>query len=390
MRAPSCPADLESSEALRKRGAPVHQKGVLEACFCRVPQYLRFTAGGRGRGDNARHSRACMVLALQGSVVLKSRNNKWDRICTDSRLEETCPAPPAGTPNHDIYVKYGIGPIIWSDIWRKRTKGSSDLQWPIHGTFDKDKLDYLQERLFVTKSRPGMFDSLRTWQKEADQRRRKAEKELQRHKTRTVTEKVYDSDVAEHQQKILEHDQRLHLQTDKCYPSRTVVDKPQEEDPLLNDMLDKPPLYTPPIYPTLHPQPAPGDPIMPPPVGSQASAPPPTTTPPVTRRIEDTPRPTVPTPRLAPVWPTPDSCLDITHTPRPMTPRKRILRGHLFSNSQEEDVIEEMTRRWMTNWNDYGVRDIVHTMKQWDSLVQLHAATLMCNIIIQEYELSYD
>ncbi|KAJ1164632.1 hypothetical protein NDU88_005067 [Pleurodeles waltl] len=69
-----------------------------------------------------------------------------------------------------------------------------------------------------------------------------------------------------------------------------------------------------------------------------------------------------------------------------MTPRKRTLRGHLFSNSQEEDVIEEMTRRWMTNWNDYGVRDIVHTMKQWDSLVQLHAATLMCNIIIQEYE----
>ncbi|KAJ1093163.1 hypothetical protein NDU88_006271 [Pleurodeles waltl] len=69
-----------------------------------------------------------------------------------------------------------------------------------------------------------------------------------------------------------------------------------------------------------------------------------------------------------------------------MTPRKRTLRGHLFSNSQEEDVIEEMIRRWMTNWNDYGVRDIVHTMKQWDSLVQLHAATLMCNIIIQEYE----
>ncbi|KAJ1181945.1 hypothetical protein NDU88_007144 [Pleurodeles waltl] len=231
-----------------------------------------------------------------------------------------------------------------------------------------------------------MFDSLRTWQKEADQRRRKAEKELQRHKTRTVTEKVYDSDVAEHQQKILEHDRRLHLQTDRCYPSRTVVDKPQEEDPLLNDMLDKPPLYTPPIYPTLQPQPAPGDPIVPPPVGSQASAPPPTTTPPVTRPIEDTPRPTVHTPRLAPVWPTPDSCLDTTHTPRPMTPRKRTLRGHLFSNSQEEDVIEEMTRRWMTNWNDYGVRDIVHTMKQWDSLVQLHAATLMCNIIIQEYE----
>ncbi|KAJ1197533.1 hypothetical protein NDU88_001390 [Pleurodeles waltl] len=69
-----------------------------------------------------------------------------------------------------------------------------------------------------------------------------------------------------------------------------------------------------------------------------------------------------------------------------MTPRKRTLHGHLFSNSQEEDVIEEMTRMWMTNWNDYGVRDIVHTMKQWDSLVQLHAATLMCNIIIQEYE----
>ncbi|KAJ1137054.1 hypothetical protein NDU88_003467 [Pleurodeles waltl] len=64
----------------------------------------------------------------------------------------------------------------------------------------------------------------------------------------------------------------------------------------------------------------------------------------------------------------------------------RTLSGHLFSNSQEEDVIEEMTRRWMTNWNDYGVRDIVHTMKQWDSLVQLHAATLMCNIIIQEYQ----
>ncbi|KAJ1219125.1 hypothetical protein NDU88_006696 [Pleurodeles waltl] len=231
-----------------------------------------------------------------------------------------------------------------------------------------------------------MFDSLWTWQKEADQRRRKAEKELERHKTRTVTEKVYDPDVAEHQQKILELDRRLHLQTDKCYPSRTVVDKPQEEDPLLNDMLDKHPLYTPPIYPTLHPQPAPGDPIVPPPVGSQASAPPPTTTPPVTRPIEDTPHPTVPTPRLAPVWSTPDSCLDTTHTPSPITPQKRTLRGHLFSNSQEEDVIEEMTRRWMTNWNDYGVRDIVHTMKQWDSLVQLHAATLMCNIIIKEYE----
>ncbi|KAJ1189707.1 hypothetical protein NDU88_006449 [Pleurodeles waltl] len=88
-------------------------------------------------------------------------------------------------------------------------------------------------------------------EKEADQKRKKAEKDAKRHMTRTLTDKAGELDRIEREQGIMAFDRTHRLNTDKCYPSQTLQEKTTEEDPLMNDFLDKPPIYTPPLYPVL-------------------------------------------------------------------------------------------------------------------------------------------
>lgn len=72
---------------------------------------------------------------------------KFCCCCCDKQsiLEASQPAPPEGTPNFEMYIKYGICPIMYNALWNKYTKGDPQLQWPLEGTMDPHKLEYLEK-----------------------------------------------------------------------------------------------------------------------------------------------------------------------------------------------------------------------------------------------------
>ncbi|KAJ1209613.1 hypothetical protein NDU88_004987 [Pleurodeles waltl] len=85
---------------------------------------------------------------------------------TNLKLEESQPAPPEWTPNRDMYVKYGLSSIMYSTLCNKYTRADPELCWPMHGSFDLRKIDYVEQCTCERRSGQDMFDCVRIWEKE--------------------------------------------------------------------------------------------------------------------------------------------------------------------------------------------------------------------------------
>ncbi|KAJ1089588.1 hypothetical protein NDU88_002739 [Pleurodeles waltl] len=107
----------------------------------------------------------------------------------DSRLEDSCPVPPIGTPTYELYVKHGVGPITYNEVWIRYTRKDGVLKWPQNGSFDTEILDNLEVRLFKKKARPAMLDYFRLWRKEAKQKEIKLAKKNKREKVTATDER---------------------------------------------------------------------------------------------------------------------------------------------------------------------------------------------------------
>ncbi|KAJ1099688.1 hypothetical protein NDU88_004787 [Pleurodeles waltl] len=57
-------------------------------------------------------------------------------------------------------IKKGVNVNLYNKIWHEYTKKDKELQFPIDGTFDLAKLQYLQQCMMERKVRPAMFECL--------------------------------------------------------------------------------------------------------------------------------------------------------------------------------------------------------------------------------------
>ncbi|KAJ1111098.1 hypothetical protein NDU88_008436 [Pleurodeles waltl] len=120
--------------------------------------------------------------ALEAEDEKLSMRSGW--FCPDRLLEMNHPAPLEGTPNKDMFTKYGLVAVAYSKLWHKYTKKDSESQWPLMGSFDDHKIETLEIALRSNKTTPTMLDSIGMWRKETTQRKKreevKAEKELRK------------------------------------------------------------------------------------------------------------------------------------------------------------------------------------------------------------------
>ncbi|KAJ1163027.1 hypothetical protein NDU88_003490 [Pleurodeles waltl] len=111
---------------------------------------------------------------------------------TNLRLEESQPAPPEGTPSRDMYVKHGLSSIMYSTLWNKYTRADPELRWPIHGSFDLRKIEYVEQCMCKRKSRQDMFDCVRMWEKEARGRVKREQALLEKEQRKNVYVKALE------------------------------------------------------------------------------------------------------------------------------------------------------------------------------------------------------
>ncbi|KAJ1081580.1 hypothetical protein NDU88_001759 [Pleurodeles waltl] len=165
----------------------------------------------------------------------------------DSRLEDSCPVPPIGTPTYELYVKHGVGPITYNEVWIRYTRKDGVLKWPQNGSFDTEILDNLEVRLFKKKARPAMFDSFRLWRKEAKQKEIKLAKKNKREKGISIMQAAIQFKDNEAEQLKEQLHRRHKMTVDKCYPVLSPLQqdaaKDSEKDPLMSHLLSSPPPY---------------------------------------------------------------------------------------------------------------------------------------------------
>ncbi|XP_078533238.1 uncharacterized protein LOC144819125 [Lissotriton helveticus] len=364
-------------------------------------------------------------LSRLGNLFCLGCNNR------DSRLEDSCPVPPIGTPTYELYVKNGVGPITYNEVWIRYTRKDGVLKWPQYGSFDTEILDNLEVKLFKKKARPAMFDSFRLWRKEAKQKEIKLEKKNKRERGISIMQAAMQfKDNEEEQMSEQLHRQRKMI-IDKCYPVLPPLQqdaaKDLEQDPLMSHLLSSPPPYAqtatappPPlaaqplvVLPPAPPQPpaalqlAPIPPVQPPqgppaltsalpllptslttittttpgtpPDTASASALPysafplvfSSTSPSVRQRVASTV-----TSLLPPLF----GATSVT----PVTERKQ-LRSQL-PDSREKETLNYLAHRWVTNPAKYDLESVMDVFHQWEEPKQRYVFEKMCTFLSEDLE----
>ncbi|XP_078539849.1 uncharacterized protein LOC144824695 [Lissotriton helveticus] len=345
----------------------------------------------------------------------------------DSRLEDSCPVPPIGTPTYELYVKHGVGPITYNEVWIKYTTKDGVLKWPQHGSFDTEILDNLEVKLFKKKARPAMFDSFRLWRKEAKQKEIKLAKKNKRERGISIMQAAMQfKDNEEEQMSEQLHRQRK-IVTDKCYPVLPPLQqdaaKDLEQDPLMSHLLSSPPPYA--QNAMAPPQPLAAQPLVVlPPAASQPPAAlqmvptlpvqppqgPPTLTYalpllPTTLTTISTPTPGIPsdTALPPPAFPlvfssnSPSVRQRVTSTVTSLlypffgatstTPasERTQLRSQL-PDSREKETLNYLAHKWVTEPTRYELESVMDVFHQWEASKQRYVFDKMCTFLCEDRE----
>lgn len=346
----------------------------------------------------------------------------------DSRLEDSCPVPPIGTPTYELYVKHGVGPITYNNVWVRYTRKDGVLKWPQYGSFDTEILDNLEVRLFKKKARPAMFDSFRLWRKEAKQKEIKLVKKNKREKGISIMQAAmqYKDDEEEQASEQLHRQRKLAI--DKCYPVLPPLQqdtvKELEKDPLMSHLLNSPPPYAqsatappqplvvqpPVVVPPVLPQPPAVFQLAPttmaqPPQGLPPLLPVPSllpmTLPPASISLPTIPSDTASAFALSPpVFPpvhlstSPSVRQRMTNTvtsilspffgsptTTPVLERKQ-LRSQL-PDSREKGVLDHLAHKWVTDPTRYELESVMDVFHQWQAPKQRYVFDKMCEVLLE-------
>ncbi|XP_078539691.1 uncharacterized protein LOC144824481 [Lissotriton helveticus] len=349
----------------------------------------------------------------------------------DSRLEDSCPVPQIGTPTYELYVKHGVGPITYNEVWIKYTRKDGVLKWPQYGSFDTEILDNLEVRLFKKKARPARFDSFRLWRKEVKQKEIKLEKKNKRERGISIMQAAMQfKDNEEEQTSEQLHRQRKMI-IDKCYPFLPPLQqdaaKYLEKDPLMSHLLSSPPPYAqnataPPqpltaqplvVLPPAPPQPPAALQLVPtlpvqPPQGPPAltSALPllPTTLTTISTTTPGIPSDTASAPALPPpAFPlvfssnSPSVRQRVTSTVASLlysffgatsttpTSERTQLRSQL-PDSREKETLNYLAHKWVTEPTRYGLESVMDVFHQWEAPRQRYVFDKMCTFLSEDLE----
>ncbi|KAJ1129719.1 hypothetical protein NDU88_008085 [Pleurodeles waltl] len=227
-----------------------------------------------------------------------------------------------------------------------------------------------------------MFGSLRLWQKEGRERQIKAAKDAKRHAAKSDAQNVQEYDRQNVEQGWVQIDRRHQLDIDKVYvaqqhPKQKKQDP--EKDPLMQDMMDRPPTYTPAMYPALPMMPHRADPVVPPfPISTTSGTPPPTE---YQRPPASAPDPLNPSTPASGPHTTP-----LTDSPCPVTPPKeRSKRGYPIT---EKGQIETMLHKWVLT--SAGIEHIWATIDTFETIDQINMVERMCEILMEKWEENLD
>ncbi|KAJ1157602.1 hypothetical protein NDU88_010307 [Pleurodeles waltl] len=167
------------------------------------------------------------------------------------------PAPLEGTPNKDMFTKYGLVAVAYSKLWHKYTKKDSESQWPLMGSFDDHKIETLEIALRSNKTTPTMLDSIGMWRKETTQRKRrekvKAEKELR--KAAHLVARKLEEEIKERKEAKQKQESETSGQCPVRTPSTLYPELPSKQRANDELLLGPPIIYMPPPY-------APSQPIV--------------------------------------------------------------------------------------------------------------------------------
>ncbi|XP_078524391.1 uncharacterized protein LOC144797594 [Lissotriton helveticus] len=350
----------------------------------------------------------------------------------DSRLEDSCPVPPIGTPTYELYVKHGVGPITYNEVWIKYTRKDGVLKWPQYGSFDTEILDNLEVKLFKKKARPAMFDSFRLWRKEAKQKEIKLAKKNKRERGISIMQAAMQfKDNEEEQMSEQLHRQRK-MVIDKCYPVLPPLQqdaaKELEKDPLMAHLLSSPPPYE--QNATAPPQPLAAQPVV-------ALPPAPPQHPPATLQLAPAPpvQPTQGPPALTSALPLPATTLTTISTTTPSTSpdtastsassnsafplvfsstspsvRQRVastVTSILYPffgaaspapvsehkqlrskqpDSREKETLNHLAYRWVTDPTIYDLNSVIDVFHQWEASKQRYVFEKMCTFLCEDLE----
>ncbi|XP_078502829.1 uncharacterized protein LOC144761225 [Lissotriton helveticus] len=346
----------------------------------------------------------------------------------DSRLEDSCPVPPIGTPTYELYVKHGVGPITYNEVWIRYTRKDGVLKWPQYGSFDTEILDNLEVKLFKKKARPAMFDSFRLWRKEAKQKEIKLVKKNKRERGISIMQAAMQFKDNEEEQMSEQLHRQCKMVIDKCYPVLPPLQqdaaKDLEKDPLMSHLLSSPPPYAqnataPPqplaVQPLVVLPPAPPHPpaslqLVPIPPVQPPQGPPAltsalpllpttlttvsTTTPADTASASALPHPAFP-PVLSSTSPSVRQRMTSTVTSflyplfgatsaSPVSERKQ-LRSQL-PDSREKETLNYLAHKWVTDPVTHELESVMDVLHQWEASKQRYVFEKMCTFLCEDRE----
>ena len=164
-------------------------------------------------------------------------NSKYAIVREEERLAKSMPVPVQDSPAWTLMVKKGMHVNVWHTLWRKYTRGNIDLQWPVDGSFDILKIEYLQSCLLDQKVRHAMWEAFKVWDQYARMLCMKEQRE--REKAKGMAERANEYNK-ERRRQIIEENEREHcMLVERSYVSRER--KIEDDDPLIKEILDTPP-----------------------------------------------------------------------------------------------------------------------------------------------------
>ena len=153
------------------------------------------------------------------NTKLKICISKCCCCCVDlgNRLDGSLPTPTEGSPGWILMLKKGVSVNLYNRLWRKYTRKNKDLQWPIDGTFDLQKLQYLQQCLLERKARQAMFEQFKIWEQHARTLAMKERKEQERTQKLTTQQRAAEYSGLKIKEAIKQADREFRMNINKCF-----------------------------------------------------------------------------------------------------------------------------------------------------------------------------
>ena len=159
------------------------------------------------------------------------------------KLTKAVPTPAQDSPAWMLMVKKGVHVNLWNTIWHRYTRKGGDLQWPLDGSFDISKLQYLQTCMIEQNARHAMWEAFRVWEQHARMLANKEVRERERERQKSVFERA-DAFNKQCTKEIMEMNDRQRCMTaERMYVAKKR--EVEEKDIVLEYVLDHPPPYVP-------------------------------------------------------------------------------------------------------------------------------------------------